>query len=309
METFCLTALEAALTKTLAITNDLAALQNTVSDRGVVINGNAMESEWQEKTLEKIFYYMDPINIGKKNELIERNYNWASNLSWENQAHKLLDEYILPNNKLEYKQMYNWTNGLPNKEDKDAFLNIISYFNNNYASKLNRKTKILEIGTYAGISLINIVKLIPNSEAIGIDKWSDYIEPKKNEKNNLEYIESLKVERSFLKNIVAEDLDDRISGLKGDSKEILLEMINNKDNFDFIYVDGSHKCIDCYLDIFLSWKLLNKGGILAIDDYTYNNTDVINSPFESVNKFLSENVGKYNILHSGYRIFLEKILD
>ena len=34
METFCLTALEAATTRTFAVTNDLAALQNTFGDRG-----------------------------------------------------------------------------------------------------------------------------------------------------------------------------------------------------------------------------------------------------------------------------------
>ena len=49
METFCLTALEAALTKTLVITNNLAALQNTVGHRGVIIKGEQMEDEWQEK--------------------------------------------------------------------------------------------------------------------------------------------------------------------------------------------------------------------------------------------------------------------
>ena len=55
METFCLTALEAALTKTLVITNNLAALQNTVGHRGVVIEGEATETEWQEKALIILF--------------------------------------------------------------------------------------------------------------------------------------------------------------------------------------------------------------------------------------------------------------
>jgi tetratricopeptide (TPR) repeat protein/predicted O-methyltransferase YrrM len=308
METFCLTALEAALTKTLVITNDLAALQNTVSDRGVVINGNALEREWQEMALHKIFYYMDKTNKDKKNELIEKNYNWASQLSWENQAQKLLNQYISKQT-LEYKEMYNWTHNLPNIKEKQEFLNVLKYFNNNYVLKQHRIIQILEIGTYTGISLINIVKLIPNSKALGIDRWSNYKNPVNSEKSIMEFIEPLEVEKSFYKNIETEKLNDRISGIKGDSKEILLRMIkDNSHLFDFIYIDGSHKCLDCYLDIFLAWQLLSKNGILAIDDYLYfQYEDTLESPHEGVNKFLNENKEKYKILYSGYRIFLEKI--
>jgi tetratricopeptide (TPR) repeat protein len=95
METFCLTALEAATTKTFAITNDLAALQNTVGDRGSVIKGDASTKEWQDKALQTLFYYMDERNSIEKEYLIEKNYQWASKLTWKNQAQKLLSNYIL----------------------------------------------------------------------------------------------------------------------------------------------------------------------------------------------------------------------
>jgi tetratricopeptide (TPR) repeat protein len=94
METFCLTALEAAMTKTLVITNHLAALQNTVGDRGVIIQGDPMTSEWQNNALQQILHYMDPLHHSQKQFLIQRNYDWASSLTWENQANKLLSQYI-----------------------------------------------------------------------------------------------------------------------------------------------------------------------------------------------------------------------
>ena len=94
METFCLTALEAALTKTLVITNELAALQNTVSNRGVIIKGDPTTEEWQQEALSKIKEYLSNDSNFKK-DLIKRNFEWASKLSWESQAKKLLDEYIL----------------------------------------------------------------------------------------------------------------------------------------------------------------------------------------------------------------------
>ena len=93
METFCLTALEAAITKTLVITNNLAALENTVGDRGVIIKGDATTEEWQQEALNKLFYYLGDNN--NKQDLIKRNFEWASKLSWTSQAKKLLDEYIL----------------------------------------------------------------------------------------------------------------------------------------------------------------------------------------------------------------------
>ena len=94
METFCLTALEAAITKTFVISNDLAALQNTVGHRGAVIKGDASTKEWQSKALETLFYYMDERNSREKQELIQKNYEWAYGLTWKNQAQKLLSNYI-----------------------------------------------------------------------------------------------------------------------------------------------------------------------------------------------------------------------
>ena len=94
METFCLTALEAASSKTFAITNNLAALQNTVGDRGAIIKGDATTKEWQNKSLETLFYYMDERNSKEKHQFIEKNYRWSCELTWKNQANLLLNNYI-----------------------------------------------------------------------------------------------------------------------------------------------------------------------------------------------------------------------
>lgn len=302
METFCLTALEAALSKTLVITNNLAALQNTVGQRGVIIEGDTTTEEWKNNALIQIKKYLTPTNIDIKNELIQKNFEWASMLSWENQAKKLLNEYILKEN-LEYKGMYNWTNDLPFGH-KQYFLEAIEYFNNNYTKVQNKETiKVLEIGTYTGISLINIVKLIPNSIGYGVDKWINY-----DENELLNNIDELQIEQSFYKNIVAEGLQNRITGIKGDSYTVLFEMIKDNKKFDFIYVDGSHLLLDCNIDLVLSWKILNIGGILAIDDYLYNydEQNILNSPYESVNHFINKFQHEYTLLHKGYRVFLQK---
>ena len=299
METFCLTALESAKSKTLAITNNLAALKNTVGNRGIIIEGDPTTREWQEKTLKHI---KELLTTDKNDyfykEHIENNYNWALNLSWNNQANKLLNEYILKNN-IEYKGMYNWTNDVP-QGSRDIFLKIIDYFNINH---IDKDAKILEIGTYTGISLINIIKLIPNSIGYGLDKWQSY-----EENELLTQIDNLQIEKSFYNNIHNEGLSNRIFGIKSSSTDKLIEFIKNKVQFNFIYIDGSHLLLDCYTDLVMSWNILEKGGIIAIDDYLYKKDDnILHSPFEAVNHFLKVFKENYKILHIGYRVFLEKI--
>ena len=303
METFCLTALEAAASKTLVITNNLAALQNTVGNRGVIIKGDPKTEEWREKALKKVFKIMDKTNENLKNTLIQTNYEWAMDLSWENRAKLLLDTYILKDN-LEYKGMYNWTNDTPNGS-REIFVKVIDYFNKNYEKENDDEPiKVLEIGTYTGISLINIVKLIPNSVGYGVDLWSSY-----NENNLLNNMDNLQIESSFHKNIKTEGMKGRVFGIKGDSSKVLMDMVVKNNMHDFIYVDGSHLMLDCYLDLILSWKILNKGGILAIDDYTYNidSGNKLDSPFEGVNHFLKKYENEYILLNKGYRVFLQKV--
>ena len=301
METFCLTALEAAATKTLVITNDLAALQNTVGNRGVIIKGNPSDAVWKEEALRKIKKYLDPVNRKMKNDLIERNYLWASKMSWDNRAKNLLEEYILQE-RLEYKGIYNWTNDIP-FNSKKIFLDVIQHFNENYYKvKSGEVVNILEVGSYTGISLINIVKNIPNSIGYGVDLWSSY-----NENELLSNMDNLQNELSFHKNIKIEGMNERVFGIKGDSSKVLMDMVVKNNMYDFIYIDGSHLLLDCYLDLILSWKLLEKGGILAIDDYNYKMDSVLDSPFEAVNHFLKKYENEIKILHKEYRVFLQKL--
>ena len=167
----------------------------------------------------------------------------------------------------------------------------------------------MEVGSYTGISLINIIKLIPNSIGVGLDKWTNYIEGDNNNKVEiLDNMDELEVESSFYKNIAVEGLENRITGIKGDSYEVLFEMMKENKMFDFIYIDGSHLSFDCYSDLLISWRLLARGGLLAIDDYLYNAEGaVVDSPFEGINHFLKKHQHEVNILHKGYRVFLTKV--
>jgi predicted O-methyltransferase YrrM len=339
METFCLTALEAALTKTLVFTNDLAALQNTVGDRGIIIPGDPMKKEWQDVALDKLRLYfssqkkakkvkkavdavdtVDTAQVAQYDAYREINYKWASAMSWENRATKLIDEHIVTN-QFKHKGMYGWYSNLP-AGTKDTFMSVLQNFNINYAKK-RESVKVLEIGSYTGMSLIHILQQIPNATGYGVDLWGSYHE------NNMINIagvsefhnmEQLEVEKSFFENRAAAGLEERMNGIKGDSHQVLTNMLLQHDQFDFIYIDGSHSSIHCYTDCYLAWKLLNKGGIMAMDDYTYNcqdnsipllkvkgNQHVEHIPFHGINHFLKKHEGEYRIIDISYRVFLEKV--
>ena len=73
-ETFCHTAMEAAITKTFVISCPLAALTETVGTRGILIPGNPKKLEWQDQALSVL--------TKEKKILLEENYQWAMENPW-----------------------------------------------------------------------------------------------------------------------------------------------------------------------------------------------------------------------------------
>ena len=114
---------------------------------------------------------------------------------------------------------------------------------------------------------------------------------------------------SFYKNILKAGFKEKVTAIKGDSAFVLIDLIKQNKRYDFIYVDGSHKAIDCFTDCFLSWQLLNINGIMGIDDYLYKIS--FTNEFENVQKgvdhFLQKIKGQYILLVNGYRRFIQKI--
>jgi len=92
----------------------------------------------------------------------------------------------------------------------------------------------------------------------------------------------------------------------------LIEKPNNEawrdyifEEFDFVYVDGSHSSKNCYFDMILGWTVLKSGGIMAIDDYAWPlQSEDQTSPKEAVDLFLQRK--DYVLLHKNYQVWLMK---
>jgi predicted O-methyltransferase YrrM len=72
------------------------------------------------------------------------------------------------------------------------------------------------------------------------------------------------------------------------SYHALAQLIVDRKEFDFIYVDGSH-CADVVLaDATMAFGLLKKGGIMIFDDYVWNEApDVLDRPKMSIDAFVN----------------------
>ena len=122
------------------------------------------------------------------------------------------------------------------------------------------------------------------------------------------------IEQIFDINLDIAGYTNRVTKIKGDSVKCLTDLIKSNTeicSYDFIYVDGSHTCIDCYTDMVLSWLLLKSTGVMAIDDYMFNidmlPTKPFSIPYLGVEHFLTKYEGKYTIINKGYRLFLQKL--
>jgi hypothetical protein len=111
----------------------------------------------------------------------------------------------------------------------------------------------LEIGTFEGFSAIWQLENIltdPTSTITCIDIFYDKA-----------------YENRFDKNIRATGIPNKVKKLKGSSEKMLRGL--NLEQYDYIYIDGSHMPKWVLSDAVLSWDLLKKGGLMIFDDYKY----------------------------------------
>jgi hypothetical protein len=129
-------------------------------------------------------------------------------------------------------------------------MNIIE----NVLTKINLENnycKILEISTDTGTSIIQFKKILNNSHCFYINcNYQDY-------KNII--LNNINVS-NFKNEIIL--LNEKFNSL--DEKEILFEI--NKQNFkiDLIHINCNDLEFNFYTILYLSWKLLNKNGMLLI---------------------------------------------
>jgi hypothetical protein len=78
---------------------------------------------------------------------------------------------------------------------------------------------------------------------------------------------------------------------------------NNTQTYNFIYIDGCHEPDFIIRDMENSFRVLEKNGIMWMDDYGGGDGIKIK---RAMDYFLEKYKGRYEIVHSGYQLAIKK---
>jgi uncharacterized protein YxjI len=78
---------------------------------------------------------------------------------------------------------------------------------------------------------------------------------------------------------------------------------NNKQTYNFIYIDGCHEPDFIKRDMENSFKVLEKGGIMWMDDYSGGDGVQIKN---TMNAVLEKYNGKYELINKNYQLAIRK---
>ena len=179
-------------------------------------------------------------------------------------------------------------------------------------------TRILEVGSYEGKSTAFIIETLANINDLEIhciDSWEGGIEHKQggSAESNMQDVEA-----RFAHNMkIAVNKSSRTVKLevhKGMSNKELPKLVASdmQGYFDFIYIDGSHQAPDVLLDAVLGFELLKVGGVMAFDDYLWQEplpggTDPIRCPKISIDAFTNIYCRKLKCLRAPlHQLYVQK---
>jgi predicted O-methyltransferase YrrM len=148
----------------------------------------------------------------------------------------------------------------PNWFQTDGFLNFETHLKPLNSNSL----RLLQIGAYTGDASLWMVDSImsnPDCVLVDVDTWEGSEEPVHYEMN-WHTVESL-----YDAKTAAGRANKKIIKYKGTSDEFFK---NNREMYDFIYIDGDHTAYGVLKDAVAAFECLNGGGILAFDDYEWS---------------------------------------
>lgn len=113
-------------------------------------------------------------------------------------------------------------------------------------AKMSRAKRVLEIGALGGYSTIWLARALPPSgEVVSLELKQEHAD-------------------FAMENIAKAGLKDRVKIMVGDAKESLLKLIEQKETFDFFFIDADKSSYVNYLEHAL--QLAESGAIIAADN-------------------------------------------
>ncbi|MCC6948871.1 MAG: class I SAM-dependent methyltransferase [Bradyrhizobiaceae bacterium] len=155
----------------------------------------------------------------------------------------------------------------------------------------------LEIGSWEGMSACFLLSNLRNASLIAVDTWEG-----SDEHVGMKSVQT--IEEIFDSN--AAKFGNRVRKYKGTSASFFSEY-KGEEQFNFIYVDGSHCADDVVCDAINAWRLLSRGGVIIFDDYIWEfYPKTRDNPVTAINAFLYMKKGEYEILDVYEQLCLKK---
>ena len=152
----------------------------------------------------------------------------------------------------------------------------------------DRPCRMLEIGSHEGRALVWLIDNVLTHEGARIDAVDISEHP------------------SLMTNVAATGAARKVTFKLGRSADVLRTLAC--DSYDFAYIDGCHWALETLEDAVLSFRLVKAGGIIAFDDYKWDDPgyNQFGRPREAVDAFLAIYGGHVEVLHRDYQVWVRK---
>jgi len=165
-----------------------------------------------------------------------------------------------------------------------------------------KNIRALQIGAYTGDASVWMYNnLLKNADSIliDVDTWEGSNETAHHQMN-WGTVETVYDAKTFTARA-----ERKIVKYKGTSDSFFL---NNREKYDFIYIDGDHTAYGVLKDAVSAYECLNPGGILAFDDYQWSGgVGPEDRPGMAIDAFLEIYKDRVEVLRKGYQCWVIKV--
>jgi predicted O-methyltransferase YrrM len=174
-----------------------------------------------------------------------------------------------------------------------------------------QKLRILEVGCFEGASttwMLDNLMSHPESNITAIDHFRGGMDHHDQPTESYDKFEA--IEARFRSNVSKCAEVSKLRLIKASSDDGLLTLRNEGAHFDFIYIDASHVALDVLHDAVLCWRMLDEGGTLVFDDFSWKgfNEDCYN-PLPAIAGFLRCAAPEMQLKTTESQVWVKKVAN
>jgi hypothetical protein len=162
--------------------------------------------------------------------------------------------------------------------------------------------RVLEIGSFEGLSTCYFLWRLADARVTCVDTFAGTAGLPSAGREGLE--------AAFDRNVALVDAS-RVRKLRGDSRRIVLDLVDEHQKFELVYVDGSHRGLDVLVDAALTWPLVEVGGVVVFDDYGWAllGDDPLLRPGPAIDAFVGLISDHGDVVFQDRQVALRKVSD